>query len=78
MKPIGKPLSMNGPVASSRVTLSTVAGRAGVHPFTVSRALSDDPVGVSERTVARVRGIADELGQFRDITGVSHAPDGHG
>ncbi|WP_232490918.1 LacI family DNA-binding transcriptional regulator [Mycobacterium dioxanotrophicus] len=71
MKPIGKPLSMNGPVASSRVTLSTVASRAGVHPSTVSRALSDDPVGVSKRTVARVRGIADELGYFRDITGAS-------
>ena len=61
---------MNGP-AVSRVTLSTVATRAGVHPSTVSRALSDDPVGVSKRTVARVRGIADELGYFRDITGAS-------
>ncbi|MGV9799288.1 LacI family DNA-binding transcriptional regulator [Mycobacterium sp. NPDC003449] len=48
-----------------------MATRAGVHPSTVSRALSDDPVGVSKRTVARVRGIADELGYFRDITGAS-------
>ncbi|MDV3128392.1 substrate-binding domain-containing protein [Mycobacterium sp. 21AC1] len=48
-----------------------MASHAGLHPSTVSRALSDVPVGVSKGTVARVRSIADELGYFRDITGAA-------
>lgn len=46
-----------------RVTLREVAERAGVHPSTVSRALSDSGAGQLENsTVQRVRAIAASLG----------------
>lgn len=53
------------------VNLAALAQQAGVHPSTASRALSEHPVGVSARTVARIRALAAELGYSRDITGAS-------
>lgn len=56
---------------SASVTLTTIATHVGVHPSTVSRALSDSPAGVSPGTIKRIRKVAEELGYFRDITGAS-------
>lgn len=47
--------------APSRATIHDVARRAGVSTSTVSRSLSGEP-RVSEKTRARIRAIADELG----------------
>jgi LacI family transcriptional regulator len=54
-------------VVMSKVTLKDVADKAGVHPSTVSRAL-DPEKGylVRDETVARVRGVAEELGYRGD------------
>lgn len=48
------------------VTIATVADRAGVHPSTVSRALSTTGRGVGSDTAARIRELAAELGYQRD------------
>jgi len=40
---------------NARANLVGVARKAGVHPSTASRALSDNPVRVSPATVERVR-----------------------
>lgn len=50
--------------AEKRTTLATLARRLGVHPSTISRALSDDPhvrATVSAATAGRVRQVAQEL-----------------
>lgn len=58
---------------SGRPTLRTVAALAGVHVSTASRALSDSPRANersgSERTVARIREIADQVGFERNPHG---------
>lgn len=55
------------PPRRSAVTLASLAGRLGVHVSTVSRALSDNPVGVGTETVERVRLLASELGYRRNV-----------
>jgi len=55
--------------SNARANLVGVARKAGVHPSTASRALSDNPVRVSPATVERVRKIAAELGYHRDVIG---------
>ncbi len=55
------------PARAPRVTLTTVARHAQVHVSTASRALSDDPAGISTDTVRRVRDLAAALGYRRDV-----------
>lgn len=55
------------PPRARPVTLATVARHAQVHVSTVSRALSDAPVGVGAETVARIRELARVLGYRRDV-----------
>src|SRR3954453_379221 len=49
------------------VTLAVLAEQLGVHVSTVSRALSDHPVGVGSATIDRVRALADELGYRSNV-----------
>lgn len=53
------------------VTLAQMARALGVHVSTVSRALSDDPTGVSAETVLRVRELANEQGYRRNVAAQS-------
>lgn len=48
-----------------------MARQLGVHVSTVSRALSDDPSGVSAETVSRVRELANERGYRRNVAAQS-------
>lgn len=48
------------------VTIAMLAKHAGVHPSTVSRALSGSAEGVGVATAARIRELASELGYRRD------------
>ncbi len=54
----------------SRATLKTIAEKTGLSITTVSRALKDGPE-VKERTIARVKEIASELGYRPNTSGVS-------
>ncbi|MGH9067242.1 MAG: LacI family DNA-binding transcriptional regulator, partial [Acidimicrobiales bacterium] len=55
-------------MAADKVTLRDVAGRAGVHPATASRALSPDTTGlVNAATAERVRQAAEALGYQPDL-----------
>lgn len=54
-------------MASARVTMRDVASAVGVSPMTVSRAFKDDN-SVSEKTRARIRQVADDLGYVFDTT----------
>jgi LacI family transcriptional regulator len=53
------------------VTLALLAEQLGVHVSTVSRALSESPVGVSAETVTRVRQLAGERGYRRNAAALS-------
>lgn len=61
------------------VTLSTLARELGVNVSTVSRALSDHPVGVSAQTIEQIRAVAHARGYVHNAsaralrTGRSHA-----
>lgn len=52
-------------MAKPRVTMRDVAEAVGVSPMTVSRAFKDDR-SVSEKTRARIRGVAEQLGYVYD------------
>lgn len=54
------------PARARPVTLATVARHAQVHVSTVSRALGDNPAGISTDTIRRVRELAAVLGYTRD------------
>ena len=57
----------SAPGRSKPVTLATVARHAQVHVSTASRALSEDPAGISTETVRRVRELAAMLGYHRNL-----------
>ncbi len=52
---------------SAPVTLASLARELGVNVSTVSRALSDEPTGVSSATVATVRRVAEQRGYRRNL-----------
>ena len=64
MPPRAQPL--NAPV-----TLALLAEELGVHVSTVSRALSDDPVGVGSETVEKIRTLAQHRGYRRNVAAQS-------
>ena len=64
MSPRAQPL--NAPV-----TLAQLAQELGVHVSTVSRALSDDPVGVGSETVEKIRTLALHRGYRRNVAAQS-------
>ncbi len=49
------------------VTLAVLAEQLGVHVSTVSRALSDRPMGVGSETMDRVRALAEQLGYRSNV-----------
>jgi LacI family transcriptional regulator len=59
------------PAPRETVTLALLAEQLGVHLSTVSRALSENPVGVSAETVTRVRELAGERGYRRNAAAQS-------
>lgn len=69
----------HGDRRAAPVTLASLAEELGVHVSTVSRALSDEPTGVSPTTVEEVREVAARRGYRRNVTaralrtGRSHA-----
>ena len=63
--------SRKPPAPRGAVTLALLAEQLGVHVSTVSRALSERPVGVSAETVTRVRQLAGERGYRRNAAALS-------
>jgi LacI family transcriptional regulator len=59
------------PPRRTAITLTQLAERLGVHASTVSRALSEQPTGVSAETIDRVRALAEELGYRRNVAAQS-------
>lgn len=54
------------PHGTASVTLASLAARLDVHVSTVSRALSNNPVGVGRDTAERIRRLASEMGYRRN------------
>jgi LacI family transcriptional regulator len=57
--------------SNAPVTLALLAEELGVHVSTVSRALSDDPVGVGSETAEKIRTLAQHRGYRRNVAAQS-------